>query len=105
MDVSFIILKLRNITLIASNIDSLMTADHTKLLRGNLDQGTFDKKFLAERQKFKTNLKNKVQRLLPDGSLPDLGKFEIFELNENSAFQQNYFKTHSRCHFRQSSGK
>ena len=49
----------RNITLIASNSDSLMTSDHLNLIRGKIDQATFDRKLVAEKQKFQKNLESK----------------------------------------------
>ena len=54
-----------------------MTSDHTNLIRGKIDQATFDRKFVAEKQKFQKNLESKVKRLLPDGELPQIGNFEI----------------------------
>ena len=55
-----------------------MTSDHTNLIRGKIDQGTFDRKFAAEKQKFQINLGSKVKKLLPNEKLPHIGNFEIF---------------------------
>ena len=54
-----------------------MTSDHLNLVRGKIDQATFDRKFVAEKEKFQKNLESKVKRLLPDEKLPQIGNFEI----------------------------
>ena len=67
--------------MIVSNIDSRMTSDYFKLVRGEIDQGTFDKKILLEKQSFRQNLERKVKKLLPGGQLPELGTIEIIEID------------------------
>ena len=59
-----------------------MTSDHLKLIRGQIDQGTFNKNFIKEKQKFRNNLDNEVKRLLPDGEMPKLGIFEIISMKQ-----------------------
>ena len=62
-----------------------MTSDHSKLIRGTIDQATFDRKLVAEKQKFQKNLESKVKKLLPDEKLPQIGIFEIL-IFKNSWF-------------------
>ena len=58
----------RNVTLVVSNTDSLMTPEQMDLMQGQMTQELFDRRFTQHRQKFMDSLKNKVREKLKLGT-------------------------------------
>ena len=63
----------RNLTLIVSNIDSLMTQQQNDLMEKRMSQESFDEKLEVECQKFRTVLDNQVNDSLKT-RLPNVPK-------------------------------